>query len=61
MRQIDEAVGIGAKLLQQLHNEGVAHVIWMGFFYLPGLNQAVDYGTQEIKKICKVRCFVPVA
>jgi hypothetical protein len=27
----------------------------MGFFYLPGLKQAVDYGTQEIMKICEVR------
>jgi hypothetical protein len=32
---------------------GVAHVIWMGFFYLPGLNKAVDYGTQELTKVCK--------
>lgn len=40
---------------------GVAHVIWMGFFYLPGLNAAVDYGTAEIKKICKVGDTVAVS
>ncbi len=33
----------------------MAHVLWMGFFVLPGLQQAVDYGTQELQKICKVR------
>lgn len=30
----------------------------MGFFYLPGLNSAVDYGTEQLMKICAVRGFV---
>lgn len=59
--QITEAVHIGADLLAQMHTDGVAHVIWMGFFYIPGLEQAVNFGTDVIRKICheaKIDCHV---
>ena len=59
--QITEAVAIGADLLEEMHKDGVKHVIWMGFFYVGGLNQAVDFGSELVKTTCegaKVECHV---
>lgn len=52
-RQIDEAVLIGEDLLEHMHKDGVCHVIWMGFFYIGGLEKAVDYGSQLIQNACQ--------
>lgn len=60
-QQIDEAVNIGADLLEQMHKDGVAHVIWMGFFYIGGLEKAVDYGSEAVIEACeaaKIHCEV---
>lgn len=50
--QITEAVDIGARLLEEMHQDGVQHVVWMGFFYIDGLEKAVDYGTDLIAAAC---------
>jgi len=52
-QQINEAVNIGADLLAKMHTDGVAHVIWMGFFYIGGLEEAVDYGFEAVKTACE--------
>ena len=60
-QQIDEAVNIGEDLLAKMHEDGVAHVIWMGFFYIGGLEKAVDYGFEAVKTACegaKIHCEV---
>jgi hypothetical protein len=52
-QQIDEALDIAGDLLQKMDDDGIAHVIYMGPFYLLNLNQAVDYGAKKLEKICK--------
>ncbi len=51
--QITEAVDIGATLLADMHADGVSHVVWMGFFYIYGLEKAVDFGSHLIAEACR--------
>jgi hypothetical protein len=46
-QKIDKALDIAENLLKQMDKDGVAHVIYMGPFYLPGLKKAVNYGTNR--------------
>ena len=65
-KKIDEALDSAADLLKKMDKDGIAHVIYMGPFYLDGegkkLKKAIDYGANRLYKICeleaKVDCHV---
>ncbi|TFJ84043.1 hypothetical protein NSK_005138 [Nannochloropsis salina CCMP1776] len=52
-KQIDEAMDIAEKLLLCMHDDGVEHVIYLGFYYAFNMTEAVDYGMEGIKRVCE--------
>lgn len=40
-------------LLEHMEEGTVQHVLYLGFYYLPGFEQAIDYGTDHLLRICE--------
>lgn len=40
-------------LLKMMDRDGVSHVIYVGFYYIRQMDQAIDYGSEQIIKVCK--------
>jgi len=59
--QIDSAMEIAEDLMLRMHDDGVQHIIYLGFYYAFNMTQAVDYGTERVKRVCRdaaIDCFV---
>jgi len=56
---VDKLVNIADDLITRMRNDGVQNIIYNGFYYIPEFRQVIDYGTEEIKKVCRIekRCF----
>ena len=56
---IDRILVILHDLLKTMREDGVEYILYSGFYYIPGLERVVDYGSDEIKKVCLVeqRCY----
>lgn len=52
IEMIDRIVVILQNLFDTMRRDGVHSILYCGFYYIPGLERAVDYGTEEIKKVC---------
>lgn len=50
---INNVANIAKSLITEMGNNNVSDVIYLGFFYVKGLNKAIDYGTQKLKHICE--------
>ena len=50
--QIDSAMEIAEKLILRMHDDGVQHIIYLGFYYAFNMTQAADYGTESLKRVC---------
>lgn len=45
----------------RMHDDGVQNIIYLGFYYAFNMTQAVDYGTETVKKVCRdaaIHCLV---
>jgi lysophospholipase L1-like esterase len=49
---IDDVVTILQQLWKQMASDGVAHILYVGMYYISGFRQAVDYGAEEIQRAC---------
>lgn len=56
---IDAVAGLVQELVQQMRDDGVRHVMYVGFFYLKGFEKAADYGDELVKTFCQpsANCF----
>lgn len=52
-RQIDDAMGIAGQLLDKMQREGVQHVMYLGFYKVDLLGEAVNYGADKAKATCE--------
>ena len=50
---IDKVASMIADLVADMHADGVRHVMYVGFFYLEGFEQAVDYGNALVAARCR--------
>ena len=50
--QIDSAMEIAERLILRMHDDGVQHIIYLGFYYAFNMTQAADYGTESLKRVC---------
>lgn len=50
---IDNVLQLLHNLFQRMKADGVKHIIYLGFYYVGGLNKAVDYGVEGVRKICQ--------
>lgn len=61
-QQIDEALEIAKTLFTKMDDDGIAHIVFMGPFYVLGLNAAIDYGYTRLDEICtqntQIDCYV---
>jgi lysophospholipase L1-like esterase len=51
-RQVDSAMDIAKQLLLRMSQDGVQHVIYLGFYYVKGMQPVADYGTMRLQEIC---------
>ena len=49
---IDRVTLIAKDLMENMMNNSVNYIIYMGFFYIKGLNKAIDYGSEKLITIC---------
>lgn len=52
IKRINETTTIIDSLLKQMNNNGVLNVVYLGFYYINGLKNTVDYGTDKINETC---------
>jgi lysophospholipase L1-like esterase len=61
-KQIDDALEIAETLMNKMNDDGIAHIVFMGPFYVLGLNKAIDYGYNKLDEICaqnkNIDCYV---
>lgn len=50
---IHEAATLARGVLQAAHEDGIRHIIYLGFYYLPGLERVVDYADGIIHEACE--------
>jgi len=51
---VDKVVVLVDHLLTDMREDGVENVIYSGFYHIPGFEKVIDYGTEELKKVCVV-------
>jgi hypothetical protein len=56
---IDRCVIIAENLFQECHHDNVTNIIWLGPYYVSGVEQAVDYATSRLGERCRAsgRCY----
>jgi lysophospholipase L1-like esterase len=50
---IQHSVGIASSILENAHRDGVEHVLYLGFYYLQGLQQAADLAGPMMASLCE--------
>lgn len=57
---IDRVVHLLDDLFQTMKRDGVKHILYVGFYYVGRLKNAVDYGIQQVQKVCRpgTGCYV---
>ena len=50
---IHNAASLARGVLQAAHEDGIRHVIYLGFYYLPGLEETVDYARKVVYEVCE--------
>jgi len=50
---IDRCIDIARGILNDSSHAGVGSVLYLGFYYLPNLNQAADYANPRLKDLCE--------
>lgn len=53
---IDEACDLAAHLMGQMKTDGIKHILYVGFYQIPGLEPVAEYGTEKLKEICQGSC-----
>ena len=57
---VDHSMGIAKNILNEAYTDGVSHVLYLGFYYLQGLEKAADYADAKMAILCAeapVSCF----
>lgn len=57
---VDRSMGIAASILDDAHKDGISDVIYLGFYYLKGLENAADYADTKMRTVCSdapVECY----
>jgi lysophospholipase L1-like esterase len=49
---VNKIVDIAKSLLNEIGNNGVHNIIYLGFYYLQNLNEVIDYGTEKLSDVC---------
>lgn len=49
---INHATGIAASILEDAHKDGIQYVLYLGFYYLKGLEEAADYAAPLMNQTC---------
>ena len=49
---IDNVTLIAKDLMEKMRGNCVKNIVYMGFFYVKGLNRAIDYGTEKLMEVC---------
>jgi len=59
-KQLDGLVDILDGLFKQMKEDGVKNIIYVGFYYIGRLNNAIDYGMGQLYKKClpKNNCYI---
>ena len=50
---INNSLSIAAGLFNSAYQDGVYNILYLGFYYLPGLDRAADYANPALAEICK--------
>lgn len=51
---INTSLNIAKGIIDRARNDGTKSVLYLGFYYLPNLDKAVDYGDTHLQQICRV-------
>lgn len=57
---INKSIVIAEEIFQEANREGIINLIYLGFYYLPGLEKAVDFADDLLHRYCtdsKIHCF----
>uniref|UniRef100_A0A6C0ICG5 SGNH hydrolase-type esterase domain-containing protein n=1 Tax=viral metagenome TaxID=1070528 RepID=A0A6C0ICG5_9ZZZZ len=49
---IDQCAGIAESLLEKAYTDGIQRVLYLGFYYLPGLERAADAANPLLAQVC---------
>jgi len=49
---IDHVSLIARDLMINMTNNGVKYIVYLGFYYVKGVNKAIDYGSQKLIEVC---------
>jgi lysophospholipase L1-like esterase len=47
------SIGIAQTIFQDAHTDGISNILYLGFYYLPGLERAADYANPKLKRVCE--------
>jgi lysophospholipase L1-like esterase len=57
---INNSLSIAQAIFNSAYQDGISHILYLGFYYLPGLEQAADYANPKLNNICQnasVNCY----
>ncbi len=58
---IDDRLEVGLQLVEEMADDGMKYVIYLGYYYTTGFasgfDQAVDYATEQIQGACELSSF----
>lgn len=49
---LNTSLAIAGSILEDAERDGIHHVLYLGFYYLPGLKDAVDVGNTRMAALC---------
>lgn len=52
-QMILDSLHIASSILQEAHKDGIRHVLYLGFYYLQGIEKAADYADTMMASICE--------
>ena len=50
---IDRCLNIASGILEDAYKDGIQNVLYLGFYYLPGLEKAADYADPRLNLVCQ--------
>lgn len=55
-RTINASIAIATSLLDTIRHDGIDHVVYLGFYHLPGLETAADEASVRMHSLCSGNC-----
>jgi len=55
---VDHSISIASSILEKAHEDGILQVLYLGFYYIKGLEKAADDADRKMREMCE-RAMVP--